>query len=389
MIDFKALAQKNHEYVVQMRRYFHKHPELSTKEVGTSEKICEELDKMGVPYNKYEDYTVIATIDSGKPGKTVLIRGDIDALPVQEETGKEYRSVVPGVMHACGHDRHGAMLLGIAKSLMEVKDQLNGKILLGFQVAEENLKGSRTMVQYIKDMGGADNSIAIHVGAAENIGTLSLVKGPFASGVITYRIFINGKGGHGSAPHAAKDPIKPACELVLKLASLPSNMIDAQDPIVFSTCSIVAGTAPNIIPDQATIMGTVRYFNKDLTQPIFDWLENISENVCASYGVTREMDYMFDPMIPVVNDAEITELGQEIARDMGFKLITEGKGMGSDDMALLLDAFPGFYANIGCANEAKGIGHVANHNSCFDIDEDALALGTEFLMKSAVRIMEK
>lgn len=388
-MDLKALAEKNHDYVVEMRRYFHRHPELSTQEVNTSKKICEELEKMGIPYKAYPDYTVIATIDSGKPGKTVLIRGDIDALPVTEETGLLFASQNPGVMHACGHDCHGAMLLGIGKSLMEVKDELTGKILLGFQVAEENLKGSRTMVQYVKDMGGADNSIAIHVGCAQNIGEIMLPAGPMASGVITYQIRVKGRGGHGSAPHAALDPIKPACEIVLKLASLPSNAIDAQDPIVFSTCHIEGGSAVNIIPDEAVIGGTVRYFNKDLTQPIFDYLENISDCVCKSYGVTRTMEYIFDPMIPVVNDKEVAEMGQRIAEEMGLKVTKEGKAMGSDDMALLLDAFPGFYANIGCANEAKGIGHVANHNACFTIDEDALKLGTEFLMKSACELLNK
>ena len=388
-MDLKALAEKNHDYVVEMRRYFHRHPELSTQEVNTSKKICEELEKMGIPYKAYPDYTVIATIDSGKPGKTVLIRGDIDALPVTEETGLPFASQNPGVMHACGHDCHGAMLLGIGKSLMEVKDELTGKILLGFQVAEENLKGSRTMVQYVKDMGGADNSIAIHVGCAQNIGEIMLPAGPMASGVITSQIRVKGRGGHGSAPHAALDPIKPACEIVLKLASLPSNAIDAQDPIVFSTCHIEGGSAVNIIPDEAVIGGTVRYFNKDLTQPIFDYLENISDCVCKSYGVTRTMEYIFDPMIPVVNDKEVAEMGQRIAEEMGMKVTKEGKGMGSDDMALLLDAFPGFYANIGCANEAKGIGHVANHNACFTIDEDALKLGTEFLMKSACELLNK
>ena len=388
-MDLKALAEKNHDYVVEMRRYFHRHPELSTQEVNTSKKICEELEKMGIPYKAYPDYTVIATIDSGKPGKTVLIRGDIDALPVTEETGLPFASQNPGIMHACGHDCHGAMLLGIGKSLMEVKDELTGKILLGFQVAEENLKGSRTMVQYVKDMGGADNSIAIHVGCAQNIGEIMLPAGPMASGVITYQIRVKGRGGHGSAPHAALDPIKPACEIVLKLASLPSNAIDAQDPIVFSTCHIEGGSAVNIIPDEAVIGGTVRYFNKDLTQPIFNYLENISDCVCKSYGVTRTMEYIFDPMIPVVNDKEVAEMGQRIAEEMGLKVTKEGKAMGSDDMALLLDAFPGFYANIGCANEAKGIGHVANHNACFTIDEDALKLGTEFLMKSACELLNK
>ncbi len=388
MADLKALALKNHDYVVEMRRHFHKYPEISTQEKETSKKICEELDKIGLPYNVYEDYTVVATVDGGKPGKTILLREDIDALPMKEETGAEYASVYDNAMHSCGHDAHAAMLLGIAKSLAEIKDEINGKILLGFQVAEENLKGGRTLVKYVKEMGGADNSLSVHVGCSENVGQMKIVSGPFASGVITYVIKFKGQGGHGSVPHTAKDPIKPACETLLKLSALPSNMIDAQDPIVFSTCFINAGTAPNIIPDTAEIGGTVRYFNKELTQPIFDWIKNISECVAKSYGVEREIEWRFDPMIPVVNDPEVTKIGQEVARSMGLDVITEGKGMGSDDMAIVLDAFPGFYVNLGCANEAKGFGHVANHNCMFDIDEDALAIGTEFLMKSAFELLK-
>ena len=203
MADLKALAQKNHEYVVEMRRHFHRHPEISTQEKETSKRICEELDKMGIPYNTYPDYTVVATIEGGKPGKTVLVREDIDALPMQEETGAEYASVNDGAMHSCGHDAHAAMLLGVGKSLWEVKDEIEGKILLGFQVAEENLKGGRTLVKYVKEMGGADNSISVHVGCAENVGQMKIVSGPFASGVITYVIKVKGKGGHGSIPHAA------------------------------------------------------------------------------------------------------------------------------------------------------------------------------------------
>ena len=390
MIDFKKLAEKNHPYVVEMRRYFHEHPELSTQEVNTSKRICEELDAMGIPFTAYPDYTVIATIDSGKPGKTILIRADIDALPVTETTGLPFASKTPGIMHACGHDTHGAMLLGIARSLNEVKDQLCGKILLGFQVAEENLKGSRTMKQYVLDMGGADHSLAVHVGNARDIGTITVVPGPFASGVITYKTFFYGKGGHGSMPHAAIDPIKPACEYVLKLAALPTSQYDAKDPIVFSTCTIQGGSgAPNVIPDDAYVFGTVRYFNKTLTEKIQHDIETLADCVARTYGCTSKVEYTFDPMIPVENNPEVTAICQEVARGMGLNLVTEEMGMGSDDMAMLVDAFPGCYAWLGTANPAKGIDHVANHNSNFTVDEDALAYGTEFLMKSAWELLNR
>jgi amidohydrolase len=390
MIDFKKLAEKNHEYTVNMRRYFHRHPELSTREVNTSKKICEELAAMGIPFNVYPDYTVIATIDSGKKGNTVLIRGDIDALPITEETGLPFASQNPGVMHACGHDSHAAMLLGIAKSLWEVKKDLNGKILLGFQVAEENLKGSRTLVKYVKEMGGADYSLAIHVGNSAETGTVIIVPGPFAAGVVTYKVYMKGQGGHGSRPHASKDPIKPACDFLLKLAALPSNSYDAKDPIVFSSCTIQGGSgAPNIIPDEAYVFGTVRYFNKSLTEKIKSDIENLARCTAKSYGVESVVEYPFDTMLPVVNDENVAKICTNVAKDMGLNIISGGMGMGSDDMALVLDAFPGVYANLGTANLKKGIGHISNHSSKFTIDEDALKIGTEFLMKSARKLLNK
>ncbi len=176
--------------------------------------------------------------------------------------------------------------------------------------------------------------------------------------------------------------------MILKLASLPSNAVDAQDPIVFSTCFVNAGSAPNIIPDTAKLGGTVRYFNKDLTQPIYDWIENITECVAKSYGVEREVEYTFAPMLPLVNDPAATKIAQKVAKDMDLDIITEGKCIGSDDMAILLDAFPGFYVHLGCANESKGFGHVPNHNCKFDIDEDGMKIGVEFLMKSALELMK-
>ena len=387
MLDYHALAEKTFDYVVEMRRYFHKYPELSRQEVETSKRICQELAGMNVEFKAYPDNTVVAIIDSGKPGKTLLVRGDIDALPVQEDTGVEYASCVPNVSHVCGHDTHAAMLLGLAKILTEVKDQLTGKVLLGFQIAEENLFGSKPLVQYVKELGGADNSVAIHVSCQTDIGTISIVPGPMASGVITYAVTMNGEGGHGSVPHQCKDPIKPACEYVLKLASLPSNTYNAQDPIVFSTGSINAGIAPNVIPEKAVVKGTVRYFNKELTDDIHERIEKLADCVAESYGLTATVEYPFNDMIPCENDPECCKIGWDVVNDMGLNLVSEGKGMGSDDMAVILDAFPGYYAWIGCANEAKGIGHVSNHHPKFNIDEDGMKIGTEFLLRNVFKFL--
>lgn len=389
MIDFKQLAEKNHRYAVEMRRHFHRYPELGLEEKNTSRTICRQLEEMGIPYKAYEDYSVIGIINGSQPGKKVAIRADIDALPVEEKTDLPFKSTVPGLMHACGHDSHAGALLAIGKSLNEVKNSLKGTVYLCFQIAEERLRGAKIMVEHLKELGGADHSLAVHVSSSTPLGTVVIPTGSMCAGVVTYVITVKGQGGHGSVPHLAKDPIKPACEIVLRLASLPSNAIDAKDPIVFSTCSVNSGTAPNIIPDTATVSGTVRYFNKELTGDIIDYLVNISNHICTSYGVSREVDYQFNPiMIPVVNNADCAKKGQDIAKAMDLDVVGEMAQMGSDDMALMLDAFPGFYAFVGGANPATGHDPVEAHSAMFDFDEDYMKISAQLLMESAVKLLE-
>lgn len=388
MIDFNAIAKKNQPYVVEMRRKFHRHPELSGKEVFTSSTICEELDKMGIPYVQLPDLNVVAYVDSGKPGKKVALRADFDALPIQEETPVDFKSEVKGVMHACGHDAHAAALLGVAKGLLEMKDRFSGCAVLCFQMGEEMLLGAKTLSKYLKDNGGVDFAFAIHVFAMEDTGTILLPAGPFAAGVMGFDITVKGVGGHGSMPHASKDPVKPACDILLRISALPVNRFDSQDPVVVSPCTIHAGTAANIIPDTAEITGTIRYFNKEKTAEIQSVLESTCKSVAESYGVSADVNYMYEPMLPVINDKACTEIGQKIAKEMGLSLKSDFVLMGSDDMAYFLDLFPGFYAGLGCANDAKGI-RSAQHNCLFDVDEDSMLIANEFLTRNAIEFLNK
>ncbi|MEG1862171.1 MAG: amidohydrolase [Oscillospiraceae bacterium] len=388
MIDYNALAKKNQDYVIEMRRKFHRHPELSGKEFFTSSTICEELDKMKIPYTKLPDLNIIAVVDSGKAGKKVALRADFDALPVQELTDVPFKSEVDGVMHACGHDAHAATLLGVAKGLLEIKDQFSGKVLLCFQMGEEMLLGGKSIAKYLKEIGGVDFAFAVHIFAMEDTGVILLPAGRFAAGVMGFTITVKGRGGHGSMPHAAIDPIKPACDMLLKISALPVNKLDSLDPVVVSPCTIHSGTAANIIPDTAEFTGTIRYFNKNITEDIQNLLEKTCKGIALSYGVDVDINYMYEPMLPVINDRECAQIGQNIAKDMGLTLKTDFVLMGSDDMAYILDAFPGFYAGLGCANDAKGI-RSAQHNCLFDVDEDSMEIANEFLLRNAIEFLGK
>lgn len=384
MPDFKLLAQTHHDYVVKMRRAFHQHPELSQQEEWTSATICAELAAMGLPYHVLEDRGVVATLDTGRPGKRIAVRADIDALPVTELTDVPFKSQNPGVMHACGHDAHAANLLGVAKCLLDAKAELSGTYYLCFQIGEEHAVGAEEIVAYLKSIGGVDACCGIHVFAAYDESVM-LPSGAFLAGILPFEINVTGKGGHGSMPHNSINPLMPASEILLRIASIPTNRLNALDSTVISPCTIHAGTAMNIIPDTATITGTVRFFNKDKEADIFALLERVSRCVAESYGAAATVKRTFNTLLPVVNNAACAAAGQQIAREMGVPLMADVKVMGSDNFSSFTDAFPGFYASYGVGNKAKGI-CVEQHNARFDMDEDALAGACEFLTRSAVAL---
>lgn len=386
MADFKKLSAEHHDYVVAMRRAFHRHPELGGEEEWTTATICEELAKMGIPYEKLQNRDVIGILDTGKPGRKIAVRADIDALPMPELTGAEYASEIEGLMHACGHDAHAANLLGVAKNLLAAKDELTGVYYLCFQIGEERGIGAKEIVAWIKEHGGADAACGIHVFAGMDK-CVALPEGPFLAGTMAYTITVTGKGGHGSAPHAAVDPVRPACDILLRISSLPVNRLAALDSTVISPCTIHAGTAMNIIPDTAELSGTVRYFKKENGPIIHKMMEDVCDSVAASYGTTAKMVDMFEPLLPVVNDPASARAGQAIAKEMSLPVITDMKLMGSDNVSELTDAFPGFYAGFGVGNTAKGL-IFEQHNAKFEIDEDALADACEFLTRSAVKLSQ-
>ncbi|ERI99127.1 MULTISPECIES: M20 metallopeptidase family protein [Eubacteriales] len=380
-MDLHQLVKSHESYVVERRREFHMHPELSLQEEWTSGRIAEELGAMGIPYEIVGRRNVVGVIEGGKPGKSLAIRADFDALPLEEETDVPYKSQIPGCMHACGHDAHAAMLLGTGKALLEIKDQLAGKVYLCFQIAEEAGQGADEIVEYLQGKGGVDQAIGIHVLGDLNPGTLELVPGARLSGAEIFYIDVKGVGGHGSRPDLTVDPIKATVDCYQRLITIPVNHHSMFDTCVVSPCAIKSGDRFNIVPETGHIEGTIRYYKYGDGQKVLEKIRQTCEGVCASHGCTVEVTSAVAAKFPLINDPAATEDGRQIAQEMGLELV-DGRdpSAASDNFAEFLAAFPGFYANLGCHSTRPGTSG-NHHNPTFDVDESALPLGVEFFVR--------
>ena len=387
MFNIHEDAKKYEEYVIGLRQEFHRHPELSDQEVWTSGRICEELDKMGIPYTRVAGTNVVGLIDTGRPGKTIAFRGDIDALPVHEEANVPFKSEIDGLMHACGHDSHAAMVLGAARILNDHKDELSGKIYVCFQKGEEVGIGARDIVEYLKEQGGVDKAFGLHIAANLPTGFISLTEGPSMAGACNWQVVVKGKGGHGSMPYASIDPIKPLAEILLRITSLMVNRMDTLEPIVVSPCYFHAGTADNIIPETAEMRGTIRYFKEEALDRTLELVEQISRDIAASYDATATLTYSRGKTIPVDNDAASIAAAREVVENIdGLSAIQAPKLMGSDNFADFVHAFPGFYCFMGAGFDGPD-GSLPNHHPRFTLDEKAFRLGVEFLTGCAAKFL--
>ncbi|HBF5909662.1 M20 metallopeptidase family protein [Clostridioides difficile] len=388
-MNLKQLSEKYEEYVIQMRREFHKYPEVSFKEIRTAQRIREELQKIGIPFVSIEPNIVIATIKGKKEGKTIAIRGDIDALPMQEDSDIEYKSEYDGIMHSCGHDAHGAMLLGLAHMLNDIKEGLEGKVLLVFQAAEEVGGGHNEIIQYFKENGGPDRLIATHVWSNIEAGKISVEPGPRMAGGSGWRIDITGRGGHGSRPDQSIDPIKPACDIVLKISSIPVNHVSVLEQCVVHACAIHGGTTiGNIIPNSAEIIGGYRYFTEESSKKVFDTIKQMSEGIGQVYGVDVKVTHT-GGIGPVINNEESVKMAKEVVSNIdGLELDSYEPICASDCYGEILKEYPGFYCYLGVGNKEKGIIY-AQHHPKYNIDEDTLKLGCEFMAKYAVEFLNK
>lgn len=387
-MSIKNITNKYKEYITEMRREFHANPEASMQEVRTSKRIKEELDKMGISYVSAANTGVVATIKGTNPGKTVALRADMDALSVCELNEVEYKSKNDGLMHACGHDGHVAMLLGAAKVLNDVKDQINGTVKLFFQPGEEIGEGARAM---IADgcMDGVDGAFGIHLWADLEVGKVSVEEGPRMASADILKIKVKGKGGHGSLPHQGIDAVLVGSAIVMNLQSIASREISPLESVVVSIGSINAGTRFNVIAEDAVLEGTCRCFNPEIREQLPEIIERVAKNTASAYRAEATLEY--NKAIPVtINDKGCSD----IAKQSVVKLLGEDgvelmpKVTGGEDMSEYLNIAPGVIAFVGAGNVEKGITY-PHHHGRFNIDEDALEIGTSLYAQYAIDFLNR
>lgn len=368
-------------YIVGMRRDLHKIPELGFDLPKTRAYVTAKLDEYGIPYTLSEkDSSIIATLKGGKPGKTVALRADMDALPIREETGVDYMSTHDGCMHACGHDTHTAMLLGAAKVLAAHRDELRGEVRFLFQTAEELAKGSAIVIEN-GGVDGVDAVFGTHIGTilSKDIpaGTFIVCPGPVMASYDRFVIKVKGVGCHGSTPEKGVDPVNIAAHIVTSLEAISAREFNACLPNVITIGKIAGGDQYNIIPGEVVIEGTTRALNEDVRQKMARRIGEISEATAAAFS--GSVEYTMDwGAPPVVNDAECAAFAADSVREIfGDKLITsvEFPNMGGEDFAVYLGKIPGAFMFLSSSNPAKGT-DVAHHNCKFNVDEDVLWQGS-------------
>ena len=391
------LAKAIQPYVVEMRRYFHEHPELSNFEDKTIERIGEELTKMGIPYEEVPHGGLIGYIEGTKPGKgkTVLLRADVDALPVMENPknlscDRVCVSQNPGVMHACGHDGHISILLGAAKILSEHKDEIAGRIVLFFERAEENGGGMPQMLAYLDQHGiTADTCYGTHLFAMLESGKVALNTGNTMSTAMGFNVTIHGKGGHGSRPDQANSPIDCFVAIYNALQAGRLTKVTPFKPLTFSVGQLQAGAVGNVIPNDLFFAGSVRLFDRDeVGIPFRDFLKETCEKIAAAYDCTVTFNQLSDPAYPVYNDPECARFAQKVVgAELPDAVCEVEPWMASESFSRLQKLFPGVFALVGVSNPEKGTG-AAHHNECFDLDEDVFPLAVTGAVSYALNFLE-
>jgi len=382
-------ANRLFEYTQFLRRDFHQHPELGFQEYRTSEIVARELKTFGLNVQTgIAETGVSALIEGSKKTPVTLIRFDMDALPIQEETGATYASINPGVMHACGHDAHTAVGITVAKILQSHKKEIPGTVKLVFQPAEEGLGGAEKMVKDgILENPKPDFSLALHVWNEKPVGWIGMNPGPIMAAADQFQISIFGKGGHGAAPNLTHDPVLTASEIILALQSIVSRNISPLKKAVVSATRVHGGDAFNIIPSKVEIEGTIRTFEPEVREEVINRLKQIASHVGEAHECTVESRVV--PYTPaVVNDKEMTVSLSKMAKQLfpDSEVDLTAQTMGSEDMAFLMNEIPGCFFFVGSANHEKGL-DASHHHPMFDIDEQVLPEAVALMVSSVFTVL--
>ncbi|MBO0423529.1 peptidase M20 [Enterococcus plantarum] len=363
--------------MIKWRRHLHRHPELSFHEVETAKYIQKVLaDFPNLEVTSLTENSVIATLKGSKPGKTIALRADIDALPIMEEADVDFPSENPGVMHACGHDTHTAMLLGAIKVLSGMQDKIAGTVKFIFQPAEEEPPGGAKLLVEAGVMDDVDMVFGLHIAPNIPVGMVGTRKGAASAASDVFTLKIQGKGSHGSTPDLSVDPIMIGVEIINNLNNIVSRNISPFDNAVISIGEFNAGKTANVIPDTAQIQGTVRTNNKEVRQFIKTRIEGIIDGICKMYGASYDLDYLLG-YSEVNNDSDATDLVLAAAEKVvGKERIFEApKMMGGEDFSAYTDVKPGSFFILGGGTAAEGCGYM-NHHPKFKIMEECFPVGS-------------
>lgn len=386
-MSIKELAEKYDGYIVEKRRYFHQHPELSWEEVNTTNVIESELKAMGIETKRYSKTGVTGMIRGGKSGKTLALRADIDALPIQENADVPFRSCNPGKMHACGHDCHTAMLLGAAKILTEIRDDLKGNVKLLFQPAEEAGNGAGYFVRE-GVMDGVDAVMGMHIFGTMPASKINAEPGSRMAAASSFKITVKGVAAHGSTPHMGVDAVAAASAIVMNLQAFVSRLNDPLSPLVVTVGTIHGGDRFNIIPQKVVMEGTLRTFSQKTAREAESIILKIAQQTASVYGATAELEYnkFTDPVAN--DDGLLNRIAHDAAVELYGKesLIPVEKLTGSEDFCYYLEKAPGFFAFLGCSNPEIGAVY-GNHNDRFKVDEDALHHGSAYYAQFAANYL--
>lgn len=389
MVNFLEESRALFPYTQALRRDLHQYPELGYQEVRTAGVIARELRDTGLEIQTgIAETGVISLIEGKRPGKVVMLRFDMDALLISEETGADYQSCQAGVMHACGHDGHVAIGLTVARILQKHRDELCGSVKLVFQPAEEGLNGAERMVlEGALENPRPDYALGAHVWNEQPVGCVTVSGGPLMAGSAIFSVKIFGKGGHGALPNQTIDPVIAAAQVITALQSLVSRNVSPMESAVVSVTAVHAGEAFNVIPPQAELKGTMRWFSNSVQNQLMTGFRQIVEGVCAGLSCQCEIDIR-DLTGAVINDELVAEKIQgAIQREFGeLSVIKKYQTMGSEDMSFFLNEIPGCFIFVGSKNDSKGLNY-GHHHPKFDFDETALTNAVAVLSLAAFELL--
>jgi len=375
------LAMSLSQQVQADRRHLHQHPELGFLEHETAGYVAERLQKLGVETTTgIAETGVVGLIRGTTAGECVLLRADMDALPLQEETGAPYASARPGVMHACGHDGHTAILLNVAEVLMQLRSRLHGVVKLVFQPAEEGPGGAKPMIEAgVLTSPEVNACFGLHLSNNQSTGTLVVQGGPIQASADEFQLIIEGVGGHGASPHQTVDALAIGAAVVGELQRIVSREIDPLDAAVITVGSFHSGTRQNIIASRAELHGTIRALSPRVREFLQRRIVEVATQV-AEAGRARCIAHVTNLYPVTINDETMAAFARSIAEQLvpPEKVIRTNPIMGAEDMSFFLNATPGCYIFLGSANRERSLNH-PHHSPLFDFDEDCLPLGVELL----------